>query len=244
MLALLLALVNVAGILPKGATVVETKLLPKAIKTDRMLVLWVLAPRKHCQSDWRDLWTTMCLDSTRGCYYEAVTRVSLLDTREGVLINTLSIADPDTGKDSFDVPYQVGHGGPYRIRERFGRPTLLALRDYNGDGVAAEFALFDALTCSDLLTTLIGYVSEKDQVIQYPIHATFEAFDHQVRVLTTSWSENLFATNPLEPGHWRFSGDNPDSYSNPAGHIHLETEVWYRPGTQTFEELTVKTERD
>jgi hypothetical protein len=43
------------------------------------------------------------------------------------------------------------------VAARFGKPKIMLLKDYNGDGEALEFALFDAWTCSDLVTTLIGY---------------------------------------------------------------------------------------
>jgi len=103
------------------------------------------------------------------------TRLSLVDTRAGRIVHTLKIADGDV--DSFDVPYTLGSGGPYRVSGRFGRPSILRLADYTGDGVAAELALFDALSCSTLLTTLIGYNGHDDRLVQFPIHTRFESYD-------------------------------------------------------------------
>ena len=45
------------------------------------------------------------------------------------------------------------------------RPTILWLKDYNGDGKAFEFALFEAEACMGLQTTLIGYSEKQDRVI-------------------------------------------------------------------------------
>jgi hypothetical protein len=42
-------------------------------------------------------------------------------------------------------------------KDREGKPAIMRMRDYNGDGKALEFALFDALACMGLETTLIGY---------------------------------------------------------------------------------------
>lgn len=148
------------GLLPGGAVVVETKGLPPSLRADRVLVLWVLAPRRECPAGWQETWTPTCPESTRGCFMRGPTRLSLVDTRAGRIVQTLRITDDDA--DSFDVPYRLGRGGPYRVNGRFGRPSILRLADYTGDGVAGELALFDALSCSTLLTTLVGYNGHDD----------------------------------------------------------------------------------
>src|SRR5260221_7856055 len=242
MAAVLLALVHVAALLPTGATVVETTILSSGVSADRMLVIWVVGIRRECPPGWRDGWG--CWDNTRGCHYQGPTRVSLVDTKGSRIINTLSIASSWTGEDAFQLPYEVRAGGPYRSGGRFGRPRLLELKDYNGDGVAAEFALYQTITCSDLLSSLIGYSQKQDRVIQYPIQVTFETYDHQVPSSTTNWAELLFATAPVAPGRWRFAEDHPGSYTNLAAHIHFENEVWYRPATEAFEMTSVESERE
>ena len=52
-------------------------------------------------------------------------------------------------------------------KEAEGKPTIMWLKDYNGDGTAWEFALFNAEACMGLATTLIGYSERQDKVIQY-----------------------------------------------------------------------------
>ena len=76
------------------------------------------------------------------------------------------------------------------------------LKDYNGDGKALEFALFDRQACVGPDTTLIGYSVSEDRVIQYPI--TVRAPEG-----TTSeyWLDSLFSKKPVRPMYWRYSVD-------------------------------------
>jgi hypothetical protein len=86
------------------------------------------------------------------------------------IINTLKILEE--GEDSFDLPYAIRRGYYYRVdslKKGEAKPTIIWLRDYNGDGKALEFAFFDAVACMGLQTTLIGYSAKQDRVIQYPI---------------------------------------------------------------------------
>jgi hypothetical protein len=115
---LLAAAINsdVAAALPAGATVIEEAALPASLHSDRALVLWMRGPQTPaCPDDWKDLWTTMCPDSTTGCAHYGPTRVSLIDTVQGRLLNTIEIRDPFDGVDSFTVLYLLGPGGPYRV---------------------------------------------------------------------------------------------------------------------------------
>jgi len=63
-------------------------------------------------------------------------------------------------EDSLDIPYLIRRDR-YRVdapgRGGEGKPTIINLSDYNGDGRALEFALFDAESCSDVAVQLIGY---------------------------------------------------------------------------------------
>ena len=242
MIAALAMAVTLRGLLPGDAVVVEARALPRSLRPDRAIVLWSLAPEQHCPEGWRETWTTRCPDSTRGCFYRGPARVSLIDTRAGRVLDTVALDDVLDGTDVLDLPYALGRGGPYRVDRGWGRPRLIDLQDYNGDGAAAEFALFDALTCSALSTTLIGYSPADDRVVRYAIDVTFESYDKQVRTYATTWSLFLFAARPVSPGHWRYTADLPGSYTEAGTSIHLETEVWYRPATQTFEERTTETE--
>jgi hypothetical protein len=230
--------------LPTGATVIETAALPSSLHPHRLLVLWMLNREEHCVDGWKDTWSPICPGSTCGCCYSGPTRVSLIDTVKNRVINTVNIHDGFDDKDVFAIPYLLGPGGPYRVEEPFGMPTLLNLGDYNGDGIAAEFPLFQALTCSDLLSTLLGYSPRRDQVLQYPIRVTAQTFDHRVQVFSSVWLNQLFLMKPITPGHWRYTSEHPGSYSNLRAHIHEEYEAWYRPKTESFDVHLVERERE
>ena len=53
------------------------------------------------------------------------------------------------------------------------KPTILNFQDFNGDGDATEFVLYDAPLCMGLQTTLVGYSRRQDRVIQYPLEIEF-----------------------------------------------------------------------
>jgi hypothetical protein len=95
-------------------------------------------------------------------------------------------------------------GKPDRIGERKAR--VLFLKDYNGDGKALEFALFEAHFCMGLATTLIGYSEARDKVIQYPI--SLEVIEGQNRSTDVSrWADYLFAKKPTKRGYWKYEID-------------------------------------
>ena len=100
------------------------------------------------------------------------TRVSLVDPQAKTIINTIKILNFE-GQDTFDIPYRIESGHYYHVagvpKGKEGKPTIMWLKDYNGDGQAGEFALFDAIACMGLPTTLIGYSEAQDRVIQYPV---------------------------------------------------------------------------
>jgi hypothetical protein len=103
------------------------------------------------------------------------------------------------------------------------------LKDYNGDGKALEFALFDALACMGLDTTLIGYSEKQDRVIQYPVSLeVIEGSKHSNRV--TMWADYLFNTKPRRPGYWKYEID----YRGRAGSLD-KWEVQYNAAKERFE---------
>ncbi|HEY9404219.1 MAG TPA: hypothetical protein VIQ24_16295 [Pyrinomonadaceae bacterium] len=192
--------------LPASALILETR----AVKSDRALILWMLRPSKHPREMSPDEPYT-CPEETRGSYYAGHTRVSLVHTKTRKIINTLRIRQEyNEGADEFDVPYQIRRNSYYHVegaREgREGKPTIMWLRDYNGDGKAQEFALFDALACMGLQTTLIGYSERQDRVIQYPIHVV--VMDRGKRsVEVRHWVDYLFSRGPESPGRWEYEID-------------------------------------
>src|SRR6185436_10637113 len=128
------------------------------------------------------------------------------------LINTLKVLrDYEEPDDEVDLPYAIRKGYYYQVPGRAPatmevKPTIMLLKDYNGDGKALEFALFDAPYCMGLLTTLIGYSEWQDRVIQYQVHLDVEGdYGHRTELLT--WCDYLFSKKPMSPGHWKYEID-------------------------------------
>jgi len=179
--------------------------------------------------------TYSCPDYTRGSHYSGATRVSLIDSSSRLIVNTIKISGSyEEGGDSFDLPYAIRAGFYYRVMPapRKGveaKPTIMWLRDYNGDGKALEFALFDAEACMGLQTTLIGYSAKQDRVIQYPV--SLEVLEGSKRSRTVSpWADYLFSKKPLRPGYWKYEID----YRGRAGSLD-KWEVRYNPAQERFE---------
>lgn len=233
--------------LPAGALIVETRQLPSGKHTNRSLVLWMLNPKK-VPSTYGSEEVIPCPDQTRGSYYSGPTRVSLLNATTNTIINTVKISEA-SGRDdevyendegTFDVPYAIRKGYYYHVAAAVrgtveARPTILWLRDYNGDGKALEFALFDAPACMGLQTTLIGYSEKQDRVIQYPVKLdVFEGAKQSH--CTLFWADYLFNKKPLQPGYWKYEID----YSGRGGTLD-KWEVRYDPAQERFEgKLIVK----
>ncbi len=213
--------------LPSGAVIIEEQSLESENHPDRALILWMVNPTRNppriTKEDPEEPYT--CPDATRGSCYSGPTRVSLLNTRTRTVINTIEIKDRDfedmdsyeefEGMDgneelanSFDIPYAIRKGYYYKVEgdareSEEVKPHIMWLRDYNGDGNALEFALFDAQACMGLPTTLIGYSEWQDRVIQYPIYLDVEGDDgHSTELLT--WCDYLFSKQPISPGYWKY----------------------------------------
>jgi len=217
--------------LPSGAVIIEEQSLESESHPDRALILWMVNPTKNpsdAQEDPEEPY--MCPDETRGSCYSGPTRVSLLNTTTRTIINTIGIKDGhfegveglEDKADSFDIPYAIRKGYYYHVegdaqegKEEGEGPALegeevkadvMWLKDYNGDGKALEFALFDAAYCMGLLTTLIGYSEWQDRVIQYPVYLEVEG-DEGHRTELLSWCDYLFGEKPISPGCWKYEID-------------------------------------
>ena len=196
---------------PKGAVILETQTLISARHGNRTLVLWMLNPKKNPYSLGASEPYT-CPDETRGSYYSGPTRVSLIDSSTDRIINTIKVESYDSGgDDSLDLPYDIRRGYYYRVdtvsrRTRQGKPKIMWLRDYNGDGKPLEFALFDAPACMGLQTTLIGYSEKDDKVKQYAIYvAASERRTSSTETLF--WIDYLFSYKPQSPRYWKYEID-------------------------------------
>lgn len=221
--------------LPAGALPVETQ----PVKANRALILWMVKPTRNPRDLPDEPYT--CPEETRGSYYNGATRVSLVDTRTRRIINTIRIRqDYYEGADEFDIPYLIRSGSYYYVagvpEGREGKPTIMRLRDYNGDGKALEFALFDAQACMGLQTTLIGYSERQDKVIQYPILVVVEEKGKR-SVEIRRWTDYLFSKQPKSAGYWKYEID----YRGRGGLLD-KYEIRYNRRAERFEGKVVSTE--
>jgi hypothetical protein len=193
--------------LPTDARIIEIRTIPRAVHSNRALVLWMVSPQTFPRSeDEPDAYT--CPDETRGWFYRGPTRVSLIDTSLKKIVNTVEIKIPLVSgwEDQFDIPYRI-HPKYYRVdpplRAGEGKPVIIDLKDYNGDGEALEFALYDAEGCSVVTTQLIGYSRRQDRVIQYPIDLKGEGYEG--RDPTLLWLDSFLLEKPTREGVWKYS---------------------------------------
>lgn len=195
--------------LPAGARLVETRAINTKIHPNRALLLWMLRPTMNPRAADEDFYT--CPEETRGSYLSGPLRVSLVDTTTRSLINTIEVKQEyDEGvEDSFDIPYKI-HQGYYHVAgvrgKGEGKPSIMWLKDYNGDGRALEFALFDAQACMGLQTTLIGYSERQDKVIQYETELTTQEGNKRSTAVVR-WVDYFFGQKPVRPGYWKYEID-------------------------------------
>lgn len=219
--------------LPDGAFVLETRQLVAAKRPNRVLVLWMVKPKRNPRDSTNEVYS--CPEYTRGSYYSGPTRVSLYDASNKTILNTLKIvADYDDNADSYDLPYAIRPGYYYQVaassrKGAEGKPSIMSLKDYNGDGKALEFALFDALACMGLETTLIGYSEKLDRVVQYPIDLTMTENGRRSRH-TLVWADYLMTKKPIRPQYWKYEID----YRGRGGSLD-KYEIRYNPLKEVFE---------
>jgi hypothetical protein len=186
---------------PKSAVILEKR----NVTASRELVLWMLDPKKNPRDPEDDIYT--CPDQSRGHYYTGVTNVSLIDIKRKKIIQTLEITSDgiESGFNTMDLPYLIKRGYysvPKVDKNKEGVPVLMNLKDYNGDGRAFEFALFDAVACMGLETTLIGYSAKQDKVIQYQTELkTSEGTSKEY------WVDYLFGQKVNKQGIWKYEID-------------------------------------
>jgi hypothetical protein len=221
--------------LADGAIIIETQ----PVTPKRSLILWMVRPTKHPRDTPADPYT--CPEYTRGSYYSGATRVSLVDPQTRRVINTVKISqEPGGGADEFDIPYSIRSDHYYHVegvpKETEGRPTIMWLKDYNGDGKAWEFALFDAQACMGLATTLIGYSERQDKVIQYQTHLVVNDSKRKRSTTTEYWTDYLFSEKPTSRGSWRYEID----YRGRGGSLD-KYEIHYDRQAERFEGKRVQT---
>ena len=231
---------NVDYRLPTGARILETVTLNSKAHPNRALLLWMLRPTMNPRAADEDIYS--CPEETRGSYYSGPLRVSLFDTATRKLINTVEVRQEynEENEDSFDIPYRIHQGYYHVARVRGaseGKPSIMWLKDYNGDGLPLEFALFDAQACMGLQTTLIGYSQRQDKVIQYETRLTTHE-GNKSAVVQTRWVDYLFSKRPSAPGYWKYEID----YRGRAGTLD-RYEIRYDRERERFEgKLVVQTD--
>lgn len=219
--------------IPKTAVILEkANVTPK-----RQIVLWMPNPTKHPRTEEDEIYT--CPDKTRGHYYSGIAKVSLFDTKTGKLINTLEIVSDGFSDEnnSLDLPYLIQKGYyevPKIDKNNEGKPLLLSLKDYNADGKAFEFALFDAVACMGLETALIGYSEKQDKVIQYQTELKIEG-----KISNEFWVDYLFGHKPDKQGVWKYQID----YRGRGGAVEIyeirydkKREIFYGRRTSIYED--------
>ena len=215
--------------MPSGAVTVETQ----PVRVNRSLILWMVNPTKNPRATPGEFYT--CPEHTRGSYYSGPTRVSLVDTKGGKVINTVKIlSDDDGAADEFNVPYEIVPDYYYHVdgaaKGKEGKPTVMRLKNYNGDGRPHEFALFDAQACMGLATALFGNSERQDKVIQYQTNLTVTNSKGKRSTQTNGWVDYLFSKKPVSPGLWKYEID----YREGAGDL-AKYEIRYNKETEKFE---------
>lgn len=201
--------------LPVGASIIEQ--IPISIdgQSNRLLVLWMSNPRKVQVFDALEDHIYTCPEQTTGNYYSGPTRISLVDTTTNSIINTINVTGPYKGleTDTFSIPYEIRGGLYYDIENPrnnppVGKPVIMLLRDYTGDGRLLEFPLFMRRSCVGVETTLFGYSVRQDKVVQYPIELTVTGYNGEISRQSTYWLNNLTSLQEIiSPGHWKYKMD-------------------------------------
>jgi hypothetical protein len=192
---------RVPDLLPSDARIIETANVPVRTAKTRVLVLWMTAPRRVMAA-----WDSAA-DFLYGDHWFGPTFLSLIDPSTARLINTVTIrANRDSPDDQggFAIPFFTLNSFyyvPHPDKDRKGKPLLLRLQDLTGEGVAAQFVLFDNVASGIAAGSVFGYSSRSDTAVQYAIERTENRFHPVVEF----WAEQVFDQKPLRAGYWRFT---------------------------------------
>lgn len=197
--------------LPEDAVILERSEIPQHLRANRALILWMSHPAKYPRTSTASY---TCTETTSGSCFRGPTRVSLLDTEKDSIINTIKVTTGPDAVDEFTIPYGIRGGLYYYVpgatETTEGKPVILYLYDYNGDGLPLEFAFFNAISCTKLQTALLGYVQKDDRLIWYPIRLATTNNDYTTNE-THQWVNYVFSKIPVKPGHWKFTKDFRES---------------------------------
>lgn len=110
--------------MPPNAKILEVRVLPPPSRPNRAFVLWMADPQafpRHNEHQVRpddepDVYT--CPEVTRGWFYRGPTRVSLVDTSQSRILNTVEIKVPLTNGWQDELTSRIG----------FSRSTTVLIR--------------------------------------------------------------------------------------------------------------------
>jgi hypothetical protein len=201
---------QVQWLLPAGAEIIETADLTAVVAKPRLMVLWMLKPIHHLNDrtnrNSSDGYCSDVIHGDFGKFWEGPARLSLIDAAEMKVINTIQIREgcPTCGEgpDSFKIPLCVlnSHAaGRKLVSIDVGRQNL-DLKDLTGEGLKTGFSLLIFEAFGIAATGVFGYESKLDHVTQYSIQIVSAE-----KSLTTLWTEQVFAREPVGPGHWNFT---------------------------------------
>jgi len=194
---------SLRDLLPADGQVIEIADLTKTVGKPRVLVLWMLRPKKNVTS--KDGY--YCGTAVHGDFWKGPTRLSLIDPVKHGLINTIKIRFDEARRppidDEFWIPFSVGNSYYFVPRvtgDGNGKPEILHFRDFTGEGLAAQFPLFIYDACGLVTSSVFGYSLALDRAIQYPVLVTTKG-EHPTE---ETWVQQVFAATPASPGQWKF----------------------------------------
>jgi hypothetical protein len=198
---------SVAKLLPPDAKVIEVADLSSVAGMSRAFVLWMSNPK---WSNFGDDKHGKCSDIVHGDFgyrWDGPTRLSLVDPVQMRLINTIEIRvhwfGYGPGEDKFTLPLCVLDPYPRTpddSSDKIGKSNM-ALMDLTGDGMKAEFALFEFEAFGIADTSVFGYSQRSDRAVQYPV----EVLGGSEKPRSELWVEQIFARKPIRPGYWNFT---------------------------------------
>lgn len=231
--------------IPKTATVIETRMLRGVKAGQRGLVLWMPKAEKHEQTDKdQDDEPYTCPEEAAGFdYYEGFARLSLVDPSAKRSKQTLDLAyiswENGAGNKG-DIPHQL----PFKLRPDYayaivnldkktgkGTPVLMDLRDFDGDGEAFEFPLFEADNCMSSSGLLAGYDPVTDKVIQYDFkYRAYNGDQIPHDDGESHWASQVLSVKARKSGDWCFVID----WRGREGNLELY-KVQRVPGERAFQ---------
>jgi hypothetical protein len=157
-----------------------------------------------------------------------------VDTQSGRVLNTVPVKLG--GIDELDIPFLIRSGYYYDVpgplQGGVGKPHLLALRDFNGDGNALEFVFYFMESCAGPQTMVLGYSQRQDRVILYKFLLRDQSSGKEEAEV---WMLRFTFQKPVSPMHWHYE----DSYNSGRS---IKYDFRYVPARERFEGTKLDTD--